>query len=146
VTPVEHHGGEVGGDEFLVLEILDDALAPELHGTFAGSDGDEIEPVVLVESALKNDGMPMRVPRNKLPESLVATHHPRCDRPTRCLRVVFADQGEDQLSDRGEQRAVALEKAPQGLGNRLHKLTVRQPEEQVFGEVLPEEEGVLLST
>ena len=44
---------------------------PDLGEGLACTDGDEEEAVVAVEAAFQNDGVPVRVPFDKLPEALV---------------------------------------------------------------------------
>ncbi len=74
---------------------------------------------------------------------LALAAHPRFIRSS--TRTSFGDKGEDQLPDCGEQRAVLPEESPQGLRYRPHKLPVWEAQEQILGQVLPEEEGPFLT-
>lgn len=145
MLPAEHGLGQCLIEKPLFQEEPDYPTSPELLERIAGTDRDEEEAVEAIESTLKNDCVPVGMECGELPESLMTGYHTGDQGPASGFGVILGDQGIDQLPDRGEQRAVELEEASQGLGNCPYELSMRQPEEQVIGQVLPEEDGPFMA-
>jgi len=68
--PAEQGCSEVGLNEAFAHEESDHAPAPEFPERFAGSNRNEIEPVVPVKAALENDRVPMWMPGGKFSKCL----------------------------------------------------------------------------
>jgi len=98
-----------------------------------------------VESALKDEGVEVRVEPERVPEGLIGDDGSGGDGLASRGGVELRDQVEDQPCKLGEQALVMAKEDPQGLGQGEDKLAVGEGKEQLLIEVLGEQECPFLA-
>ena len=98
-----------------------------------------------VESALKDEGVEVRVEPERVPEGLIGDDGSGGDGLASRGGVELRDQVEDQPCKLGEQALVMAKEDLQGLGQGEDKLPMRESKEQLLIKVLGEQECPFLA-
>ncbi len=160
IAPIKRHGvvhGEPGMspaqevlgkrlcDEAQLQEEADGALAQALGEAGGIVDGEVVELPGGVESALKDEGVEVRVEPKRVPKGLIGDDGGGGNGLACCGTVELRDQVEDQPCKLGEEALVMSKEDPQGLGQSEDELAVGEGKEQLLIEVLGEQESSFLA-
>ena len=114
--------------------------------------GDVDEPSLGVEASLEEQAVPVGMESAEGSRRLEYEDPGGAQRPARGFRGEVAHQGVDEATDLAVQPLVVAEEDAQHLGKRedepqggpLHRLAVRQPQQELLVDVLAEQQGALL--
>jgi len=145
VSPAQEGLGKRLCDEAQLQEEADSA-PPQALGQASGIvDGQVVELPGGVKSALKDEGVKVRVEPKRVSEGLIGDDRGAEDGLASRRRVELRDQAEDQPCKVGEEALVMAKEDPQGLGQGEDELAVGEGKEQLLIEVLGEQECPLLA-
>jgi hypothetical protein len=82
----------------------------------------------IIETALQNDGVEMRVEPQLVAECLVRDDHTGKELSARRLAVEVTEDVVDQTRHFGEQASIVAEERPECFGHRENELSMRQLE------------------
>jgi hypothetical protein len=145
MSPAQEGLGKLLRDEAQLQEEADGAPSKALGQASGIVDGQVVELPGGVKSALKDEGVKVRVEPKRVPEGLISDDGGGGNGLANGRAVELRDQGEDQPCKLGEQALVMAKEDPQGLGQSEDELPVGEGKEQLLIEVLGEQEGSFLA-
>jgi len=153
MSPAQEGLGKLLRDEAQLQEEADGAPLKALGQASGIVDGQVVELPGGVKSALKDEGVKVRVEPKRVFEGLIGDDRGAEDGLASRRRVELRDQAEDQPCKVGEEALVMSKEDPQGLGQvgavarprGEDELPVGEGKEQLLIEVLGEQAGSFLA-